>query len=346
MAPTPEVTTQPNTQPRFRRSTTAAALLLSGSLMIVGCGNDNETQAADPTTSSIEAATTTTPEICVESWEMPGVDHGDNNRWFSDGLHVIRESQNQVQAREAANEWIHGIAEGDNAHPGIKHDAELFAASYNAIFINADKQINSADLIDAEGCATPAATAALAELDLALAESDIEPSVAPADAVNTGTDENGNVTVASESGVYGDDESRKAISITTKDGCTIYVMARCGQIVVFKDCVPPSIPEGPTEVPPKHDDGELPGDGTDASQDGGTPDRPGEGPAGQEPGDDGYLPQEPRPTYPTTTTRPNTPTTSGGVTPTTGVQPTAPSAPPTTGSVPPNNSTMPPVPQV
>ncbi len=59
---------------------------------------------------------------------------------------------------------------------------------------------------------------------------------------------------------------------------------------------PPNTP--PHRVPPKHDNGELPGDGTGASQDPGTPDRPGNGPAGQQPGNDGYLPGEEPPMPP------------------------------------------------
>lgn len=98
-------------------------------------------------------------------------------------------------------------------------------------------------------------------------------------------------------------------------------------------------------VPEKHDDGELPGDGTPASQDPGTPDRPGRGPAGQTPGDDGYLPGEEKPTAPSTspTTKPYT-SPSTGTPPTTGTQPTAPSTPPTTGSTPPDTTTIPTVP--
>jgi len=69
----------------------------------------------------------------------------------------------------------------------------------------------------------------------------------------------------------------------------------------------------------KHDDGVLPGDGTPASQDKGTPDKAGTGPAGQTPNTIGYVPGEQVPTTPvaspntstTTTTQPKPPATTG-----------------------------------
>lgn len=52
-------------------------------------------------------------------------------------------------------------------------------------------------------------------------------------------------------------------------------------------------------VPPKNDDGDLPGNpNVPADQDKGTPDKAGEGPAGQVPDADGYLPGEDKPATP------------------------------------------------
>lgn len=104
------------------------------------------------------------------------------------------------------------------------------------------------------------------------------------------------------------------------------------------DVIPPSIVIPPGEVPPnppvvtippKHDDGELPGDDTPASQDPGTPDRPGQGPAGQTPDDSGYLPGE----------EPPSPPSGGG----SDNPPPPPPPPPPATTTPPPASTNPPV---
>lgn len=357
----------------------AAGLTALAALGMVNCnGDDGESRNRDArATATTEADPTTTAEslVCEPTWEMPGVDHGERNRWFSDGIVEIKQAQpGTEQARDALSAWLHG-SEGwapgstdEKKHPGVKHDAVLLATGYN-LFVTekGENELKPDELVDGEGCATQRATQALAELEAALAISDVEvveavdPETA-ATGVNTGTDENGNVTRAETPGVHGD---TKSLKVTTKDGCTVFILARCGQVVITKTCQPPAdIPPGPTDqppvptsttttpeqVPPKVDDGKLPGDGTPAAQDPGTPDKPGQGPAGQEPGDDGYLPGETRPSVPQTTS----PTTSGNTTPTTngstpttgGPQPTAPPSPPTTGSTPPNTGTMPSQPPV
>ncbi len=69
-----------------------------------------------------------------------------------------------------------------------------------------------------------------------------------------------------------------------------------------EDTVPGSTVPGST-VPAKNDDGKLPNTGIPADQDPGTPDVPGQGPAGQPPNDEGYIPSETRPpSQPTDTT--------------------------------------------
>jgi len=83
-----------------------------------------------------------------------------------------------------------------------------------------------------------------------------------------------------------------------------------------------------TSIPSKHDDGEKPGDGTDASQDPGTHDVPGTGPAGQDHDDHGYVPGEHVPS-----TQPPSTTTE---------KPTVPTSPATTGPAP--TPTQPPAP--
>ncbi len=356
---TPEITTQLSIEPtvpefhfgRVRRAIAGGAVVLA-SIGIAACGSDSngERDATATTTSTThypETTTTTTPEVCIESWEMTGVEHGDNHRWFSDGIIEIKKATNEEEGRDAVVAWLHG----SDKHPGIKHDAALFAAGYNLFNTENDKpEIKAEDLVDSKNCATPLAEQALADLEATLAMAEVSPGAAPADGVNTGTDGNGNVTIAHEAGVHGDETSRKALNVTfeTEDGtCTVSILGRCGQIVVTKNCKPPTnIPKGPVEDISKVDDGILPGDGTEASQDHGTPDVPGEGPAGQEPGPDGYLPQEPRPFVPPTTAE-TTPTTrpSEETTPTTGTQPITKPVPVST-TVPQSNATTPPKPPV
>lgn len=75
---------------------------------------------------------------------------------------------------------------------------------------------------------------------------DIEFANAPANWYNTGM-ANGQMVVASERGITGD---RKAIKYTLRDGSVLYVMVRCGNIVLPS---PGDIPKGPTDnpAPPK-----------------------------------------------------------------------------------------------
>lgn len=77
--------------------------------------------------------------------------------------------------------------------------------------------------------------------------------------------------------------------------------------------VPPTTPEttAPHNPTPKYDNGKLPGNpNVPADQDHGTPDVAGQGPAGQTPNDQVYLPTETTPPAPATTKKPESPTTT------------------------------------
>lgn len=220
-------------------------LLATGVLavtVVVGCGspNNNEADRRETSQETIDPSMLENTEQCPSTYEVVGVDHGERNRWFADGIPSIREAKNSDEARDAIGDWLHG----NNEHLGIKHDAKLFAAAYN-ILIGED--IKPQDLIDENGCATEEMLTSLAKLEIKLSDANVQPGVAPANGYNTGTDKNGNVTVSSERGVYGNDESRKAIMVVLPGGKEniVYILARCGQPVVSKQ--PGNIRPGPTE---------------------------------------------------------------------------------------------------
>lgn len=307
---------------------------VAGALLVAAaCGGSGEQAASGPEGSTVGSTpgtevvdTTVTPEVCADSWEMPGVDHGEQNKWFGEGLQAIYDAVDDETARAASDAWVNGTAD----HPGIKHDDKLFVAGYNAVFglKDVEAQLTVEGIRGDDGCATDKAVMARVELEANLATSKITPvDAVPEDWVNTGTDAEGNVTVAAEGGVFGD---TKAIRIETADGNVVYVMARCGQPVIPGDHpIVPGTPKGPTDNPhnpnPKVDDGRLPGDpNVPADQDPGTPDNPGQGPAGQTPGPDGYLPTETRPTAPRNPDSTVAPTTPPNTTPaTTNPRPTS-----------------------
>lgn len=90
-----------------------------------------------------------------------------------------------------------------------------------------------------------------------------------------------------------------------------------------------------SSIPPKHDDGHVPG----PIDEGGESDIPGKGPSNQQPGDDGYLPGETRPSVPSTTSTTRQTTTTESSPATTGTQPTAPPVSVTTSTSVPNDTT-------
>lgn len=324
-----------------------AVMLVSGPAVLAACNDDGGEKAGPDTT--LAADQFEQNEACPETWEMPGVDHGEANKWFSDGIVAIKEAQTPEDARVAAEEWTNGSSE----HLGAKHDDKLFVAGYNvlhreSISNGTMEALTTEGLIDESGCASDKMVQEVANFQAWVAASEVTVEDAPADWVNTGTDANGEVTIASQPGIGGD---RKAIKIVSPDGSVTYIMGRCGQPVVpGKPGFP--IPEGPTDnpenpptttpetppttstIPMKFDDGRLPGNpNVPADQDKGTPDVPGQGPAGQTPNDRGYVPGETVPTAPGyVEPRPTT-------TPTTQPRPTASTSPQPTNTQPPQTAT-------
>lgn len=308
-----------------------AALTVVGGLALSGCSNKEGD--ASHTTGTIGATGTTTPGtvapgICEDTWPIKQANAADTHRYEADGIQAIKDAQegSSEDALEGFNAWF----------DMIKQDPELLAGTANALL---HENVTAADLQDAQGtCATPRAqelsTKFIASVQMS---GDQAPNVTnvPENATNTGTDANGNVVVAAQSGITGD---RKGIQVTisTTDGTeTFYILGRCGNIVLPPGVTPP-IPGGPTDEPePKHDDGRLPGNpNVPADQDHGIIDVPGNGPAGQTPGPDGYVPGETRPTAPPTTAAPTTTTTERQTTATTSPQPTS-TQPPVSVTTPP-----------
>ncbi len=294
----------------------AVTLLASGA--IAACHESGDLQPINNPFATEEAMPGTTAETCEPTWEMRGVEHGDQNRWFANGLSDVKEAMDNnqpVDAKVALSEWLNG-KEGEHAHPGVKNDAYLLAAGYNAFssLFGTPGDIKADDLKDDKNCANDMAVQTIISMEAMFAVSTVSMGEAPANGHNTGTDAKGQVTVAEKPGVTGD---RRAINVTLPNGKQVSIMLRCGQPVLPSENKP-NLPPGETDetprtpqttttitvnttIPMKHDDGKLPGDGTPAGKDKGTPGKPGNGPTGQQPGPDGYVPGEERPTPPQTT---------------------------------------------
>lgn len=356
---------------KIRRPISIALLGVVGA-GIAGCGGDNVLDSAKPSTTteagagetfptatattaaetSTTTTTTTEAEVCTDTWEIKPIERGDSPRWFANGVQAIREAQNapSEKAREAATEAAH------KWFNNVKTDPKILAGALNYFSIGKGmgnmEGVTAADLVDANdpNCASQTATEYAAQFKLFLTDPNvvIKPGVAPANGVNSGANSDGDVVRGEHAGVSGTEEERLALhfSFVREDGvaCEVWVMERCGQIVVLEDCIPKYI-----ILLGKTDDDILPGDGTPVAQDPGTPDVPGEGPAGQGPvSGEGYLPGETPPPTPPEVFVPPQATNPQPTTPaTTGVQQTAPPASATTNpNNPPNTGTMPPQPPV
>jgi hypothetical protein len=334
---TGEQRTTTSQRPERRRAgrTLAAAAavvgLLAAGAALSGLGGDKDDQT--PTASAGELAKA--DEACADSWAVMQANN-ENSRVIGKGVPTIERATNDAEARQGLSDWFNII----------KHDPEALAGNanvFNELMGNKTNYVGS-DLHDGE-CFNAKGEQVAIELETLLASSSVSAGEAPASAFNSGVDAEGNLVTASAPGIDG---NRKAANVTLPNDSKASVLARCGNVAVPNK---PGLPEGPTDQPtttssstpettpstkvnPKHDDGKLPGDpSVPADQDKGTPDVAGDGPAGQKPDNDGYLPQEPRPTVPETT-----PTTHPQTTPTTN-RPTATTSPSPTSTNPPVTAT-------
>lgn len=308
------------------------SLAIGAGLYMHRNGNDDKTNA-DNTELSLDNDTTITEEVavCGDTWAIHELDNT-GHRVKSTGIQSIKTAETPEEARAAADDYLETI----------KGDPDVLVSDAK-VFLGED--VNRDSLVDMSGCMTHEAEQLVYSLATAFAESTITADQAPADGINSGVNNQGEVVQAEKPGITGD---RKAIKIVLSDGKEIWILYRCGNKVI-KERV---LKTGPTDEDkdhgttttttepgknPKHDDGRLPGNpDVPADQDKGTPDKPGVGPAGQTPDSDGYLPTETRPQAPPTTKKPEevpqSPTTTGRPPATTTPAPTStnPPAPATT----------------
>jgi hypothetical protein len=174
-------------------------------------------------------AVSSSPSSTPQTWKMETGDYA-NSRWFPDGIQEIKDAKTDEAAAAAAAVWLERV----------KTDPVLLAGTAQ-YFLN--KDVDSAILVDENSWATAEAVELVAELQLALAQADINAAAAPMKGHNSGV-YNGQVVTSLKAGISGD---RKAIKIVLADGRVIWVMARCGNPVVLGE---PSLPKGPTDDNP------------------------------------------------------------------------------------------------
>lgn len=199
---------------------------------VFGGGSGNTSAAMNIQTPPTASATPTplaTAEQCAATWPITTANHTDN-RWFYEGISSIRDATTNEEATAAAYDWQEKV-----------RSVPYLQAAAAKVFLQRD--VDPATLTGSDGCVTQAAVDLDLEIGMTLASSKIVPADAPETGYNTGV-ENNQVVSDSSPGVSGD---RKAVQITTADGRTIWVMARCGNIVTDS----PNHPPGKTDNPPK-----------------------------------------------------------------------------------------------
>ena len=161
------------------------------------------------------------PAEC-STWRQGASNYADN-RWFGEGIREIKEAETPAQASNAADAWMKEVRKDD-----------VLLAGAAQIILN--ETVDSTTFFQ-NGCATDAAVQLSLRIETDLTLSDITVSNAPNNGHNTGV-ENGTVVGSTTPGVNGD---TKAIQIVLPDGRTIWIMARCGNIVTS---TPPPLPPG------------------------------------------------------------------------------------------------------
>jgi hypothetical protein len=174
---------------------------------------------------------------CDNSWNMNSPAPKTGFRVVGKGVPSIQLAFNSEQARKGAYDWL----------DEVKTDPDLLSAVAAKILNN--KPVSPA-VLSKNGCATQQAKLLFGEAKTALVLAKITPDQAPSNGYNSSTDAAGRFVMASSPGIGG---NRKAVKIVTRDGVTIWVMARCGNIVKPPPPPPPVCPPGQhmSTVPPK-----------------------------------------------------------------------------------------------
>ena len=153
-------------------------------------------------------------KIDNKTWKMKKGDYA-HNRWFGDGIAAIRTARTKKSARRAAAKWL----------DRVKRDPNLLIGA--AVYFFPDgKKYTKAQLVK-NGWATDKAVQLVSRIQIALGQSRITPSKAPANGTNSGV-AGGHVVAAATGGISGD---RRAIQIVLPNGKKIWILARCGNPV-------------------------------------------------------------------------------------------------------------------
>jgi hypothetical protein len=201
-----------------------------GGLVVLANTSDGERSADDTAAEELANA----DEACGETFAIKEFQPNAEYRWFPDGVQAIAEAETDAEARDAAYDWV----------DAVKRYPHFLAAAAEAL---TDEENVDPDSLHADGCINEAGLKLVSKVELALGESEIRKTEAPAEgAHNTGANDDGEVTRSKHSGLSGNRSALEITRETPKGTCTVYVLERCGQIYTFEVCLP-SAPEGPTD---------------------------------------------------------------------------------------------------
>lgn len=183
------------------------------------------TSTATSTASATSASTPTPTAIsCPETWPVKVLNH-DQFRLVAEGIPSIKAAKTPAEAAKALLDYIDLV----KSDPGVL--AGVIKTSLHEDVLS--------DALVSGDCMSPAAKVYVARLFMTAGASQVEPSNAPANGVNTGV-QNGQVVSAVAPGVHGD---TTAIKVTQPDGTQYWVLYRCGNIVA----IIPIFTPGPTD---------------------------------------------------------------------------------------------------
>ncbi len=164
-----------------------------------------------------------TPLTCL--WKM--LPPPDNGNLIESGVPAIESAVNDAQSKEAAQQWLTKL----QVYPGV------LAYVANPVL---HEQVNPSTLVT-NGCATQAASTLVEQMQSAIAEAQVTPATLPASGTNTTTQGNQVVPYG-----YSNGSGQKAIKIVLPDGTTIYIEAKCGNVVTPGP--PPCVTPTPTPI--------------------------------------------------------------------------------------------------